>query len=140
MLGRFYDELIHCDDEDSQLIGDLIDGIPHSNEGTGGHLAPRERVVRKTTYDAFFDTALEAFLRDNEVEQVLIVGVLTHLCCETTARSAFVRGFEVYVAADATATSSESLHLGSLMALADGFGVVMSTEEVLQVCETSRSS
>jgi isochorismate hydrolase len=69
------------------------------------------------------------------VEQVVVVGVLTHLCCETTARDAFMRGFDVFFVADATATKSLSLHVASLRTLADGFCTLATTEEVLRWME-----
>ena len=88
-------------------------------------------MLGKETYDAFIGTELESLLGERGLDQVLVTGVLTHMCCETTARSAFCRGFEVYVAADATATSSEERHLGSLLSMADAVAVITSTEEVL---------
>jgi nicotinamidase-related amidase len=100
---------------------------------------PGEPVIRKATYDAFAGTDLEARLRAAGATQVLVAGVLAHLCCETTARSAFCRGFDVVVAADALATTTERLHAGTLLALADGFGLVLSTEEVLCRCAMRRS-
>ncbi len=56
-----------------------------------------------------------------KAEQLLITGVTTHLCCESTARSAFVRGFAVFIAIDGTATLNRELHVASLRALALGF-------------------
>ncbi|MFC1540391.1 cysteine hydrolase, partial [Gemmatimonadota bacterium] len=85
----------------------------------------------KNTYDAFLDTPLQLVLEEKGIEQVLVTGVLTHMCCETTARSAFCRGFEVYVAVDAMASKSEEHHLGSLHSMADSVAVMMSTREIL---------
>jgi len=62
---------------------------------------------------------------------VLITGVMTHLCCETTAREAFVRDFKVFFAIDGTATKSDDLHVASLKTLTDGFAIPVTTEEVL---------
>jgi nicotinamidase-related amidase len=119
MLGRFYSSIIRCGDPGSDLVFDPL---------------PGEHVVRKTSYDSFYGTLLEPLLRESGVSQVLVSGVLTHLCCETTARSAFVRGFQVYAAVDAMASRSPELHAGSLLAMADGFGVMMSTETVAGIC------
>jgi isochorismate hydrolase len=79
-------------------------------------------------------TGLQELLHERRMEQVLVTGVLTHMCCETTARSAFCRGFEVYVAADGTATSSEDRHVCSLMSMADSVALIMSVAEVLDGC------
>jgi len=121
MLGRFFSDHIRAGEPEAEII-DLLEPV----EG--------EAVFPKTTYDAFLGTDLEAFLRESGAEQVLVTGVLTHMCCETTARSAFCRGFEVYVPADATASSCEERHLQSLKSMADSVAVVLSTAEVLERC------
>ncbi len=90
-----------------------------------------EEVVRKTRYSAFVGTELESILGGLGATRLVIVGVMTHLCCESTARDAFMRDHEVFFIVDATATSDEELHLGSLRALADGFALLATTREVL---------
>ena len=57
---------------------------------------------------------------------------MTHLCCETTARDAFMRDYDVYFIVDATATETESLHISSLRTLTDGFTIPMKTSEILK--------
>jgi isochorismate hydrolase len=56
---------------------------------------------------------------------------MAHLCCETTARSAFVRGFEVFFVVDATATYNRQFHQSTLINLAHGFAIPVLTQEVL---------
>jgi len=87
-------------------------------------------VLQKTQYDAFYQTPLEDMLRNLDIAQVIITGVMTHLCCETTARSAFVRGFDVFFAVDGTATYHEEFHLASLQNLAHGFATLVLTNDV----------
>ncbi len=118
MLGRFFSDYIRVDEPEAEIISELS---PYDNE----------TVIRKKTYDAFLGTPLSSILEEKGVDQVLVTGVLTHMCCETTARSAFCRGFEVYVAVDAMASSSEERHLGSLLSMADSVAVMMSTTEIL---------
>lgn len=117
MLGSFFSDYIRCGKKESEIISELSP-------------LPGEKVIRKNTYDAFFNTDLDEFLRSKSVEQVLVTGVLTQMCCETTARSAFVRGYEVYIPANALTTSSEELHIGSLMNLASGFAVITDADTV----------
>lgn len=109
----------------------LLDGDEYSE--IDSRLAPRhgELSMRKTRYSAFQGTDLEEHLRDKGIEQVVISGVLTHLCCESTARDAFMRDFEVYFVVDATATDDEELHTSTLQTLSNGFAVPVSTDEVL---------
>ena len=91
------------------------------------------QVIPKNQYDAFYATPLEARLRKLGVSQVVVCGLMTHLCCETTARSAFVRGFEVFFCVDGTATYNETFHRASLLNLAHGFAALALVKELLQV-------
>lgn len=88
-------------------------------------------VLIKSQYDAFYNTSLEDMLKEKGVTRVVVTGVMTHLCCETTARSAFVRGFEVFFVADATATYNREFHYSTLVNLAHGFAVPLMTREIL---------
>jgi nicotinamidase-related amidase len=126
MLGRFFGDHIHAGKPEAEII-DLLEPMKG------------EAVFPKTTYDAFHGTGLEALLRETGSEQLLVTGVLTHMCCETTARSAFCKGYEVYVPADATASSCEERHLQSLKSMADCVAVVLSVEEVLERCARTTS-
>lgn len=123
-------------DEDPGIMGRWWGDIPAEEDPLSQidvRLDPDEdgAVVRKTHYSAFSGTELEAILRDLKVDKVVITGVMTHLCCESTARDAFMCDLEVFFVMDATATDQEDLHLGSLRALADGFAIIVTTEEVL---------
>ncbi|MBU8920618.1 MAG: cysteine hydrolase [Bacteroidales bacterium] len=89
-------------------------------------------VLDKSKYDAFWGTGLDERLRDVGVERLVIAGVMTHLCVETTVRSAFMRDYEVFVPVDATATYNRELFDGSLRAIAHGFAVPVSTGSILE--------
>ncbi|MBU0684238.1 MAG: cysteine hydrolase [Candidatus Thermoplasmatota archaeon] len=93
---------------------------------------PGEHVLQKSRYSAFVGTDLEGRLRSLGIERILITGVMTHLCCETTARDAFMRDFDVFIVIDGTASKSEDLHTASLRTLTDGFAIPVTTEEVLK--------
>ncbi len=97
-------------------------------------LAPQsgEVIIRKSQYSAFSGTTLDEVLKAEDVSMVLITGVMTHLCCESTAREAFARGYDVFLVVDATASRNEELHVSSVRALADGFAIPITTEEVLR--------
>jgi len=75
---------------------------------------------------------LEERLVEMGVEEVIVAGVMTNLCCETTAREAFVRGFRVFFSADATATSSVDLHDATLNNLAYGFAYLLDCDRLKQ--------
>ena len=61
---------------------------------------------------------------------MVVSGVMTHLCCETTARSAFVRGFEVFFLIDGTATYNKEHHLATLLNLSHGFANLVLSGEI----------
>jgi len=89
------------------------------------------RLLTKSQYDAFYHTDLESVLRQAGVEQLVIGGVMTHLCCETTARSAFTRGFAVFFLTDGTATYHADFQRAALLNLAHGFAVLTSVADLL---------
>ncbi|MCP4761180.1 MAG: isochorismatase family protein [archaeon] len=89
------------------------------------------KIITKNKYSAFHNTNLEEYLVKEGIQQLLITGVMTHLCCETTARDGFMRNFEVFFVMDATASYNEDFHLNSLKALTHGFCVCLSSEEIL---------
>jgi isochorismate hydrolase len=121
--------------EDARQMGtwwhDLI--TPDSPEAglAKGFDAALGKVIHKNQYDAFHETELEATLLADRASQVVITGVMTHLCCETTARSAFVRGFEVFFCVDGSATYNEEFHRATILNLAHGFAVPVLVDEVL---------
>jgi len=88
-------------------------------------------IIEKHQYDAFYETELFKILKTLKIEQVVIAGVLTNLCVETTARSAFVRGFNTIVPIDATATYNFELHLSSMMNIAFAINFPPLTNELL---------
>lgn len=100
------------------------DGRPESRLAAALTARPEELVLRKTRYSAFSNPRLERALRAAGVEDVVLCGLATNLCVESTARAAFDRGFRTFVAADATVAHDEQLHLGALRSLAQGFSRV----------------
>jgi len=109
----------------------LTRGHPHA--GLVEALAAKaETVIEKSQYDAFHQTGLEELLQSTGVTDVVITGVMTHLCCETTARSAFMRGYRVWFAADGTASYNPDFHLAALRNLSHGFSVPVLVSELLE--------
>lgn len=96
---------------------------------------PKIPVIDKKQYDAFYQTDLENKLSSQGITQLLVAGVMTHLCCETTARSAFVRGFETFLLVDATATYNENFHRATMLNLAHGFALPILCHEAMSSLE-----
>lgn len=118
MLGEWWD-------------GDLIiEGTSDAELLPGLHRQEADAVVKKSTYSAFRGTGLEELLREKGVEEVIVTGVMTNLCCETTAREAFIRGFRVFFSTDATGTANEELHEAALKNMAYGFAYLVNRERL----------
>jgi nicotinamidase-related amidase len=91
-----------------------------------------EKVVLKHRYSAFYNTDLETVLRCQKVEDIVISGIMTNMCCESTARDAYYRDYRVFFPADATGSITEEMHVGSLLNLAFGFAFVTTSGALLQ--------
>ncbi|KAI9691133.1 MAG: hypothetical protein M1822_008753 [Bathelium mastoideum] len=92
-----------------------------------------DEVVAKNTYDAFINTPLESKLRDAiGVSRIVVCGVMTDCCCDTTGRAAFNRGFETLLVADACGSANETQHKAGLQAFRFAFGEVVDTKDILQ--------
>ena len=89
-------------------------------------------VFKKTQYDAFYKTGLENYLRKHNKTQIIICGVMTNLCCETTARSAFVRRFEILMPIDTTAAYNFDFHLATIQNLSYGFCQPVLSNEIIK--------
>lgn len=87
------------------------------------------QVIAKNRYDAFIGSDLEERL--NATDTVVIVGVMTHLCCETTARAAFMKDLKVFFPVDGNATYNRDLHMGSLRSLAHGFATPVLVNDII---------
>jgi ureidoacrylate peracid hydrolase len=101
---------------------------------------PGDRVVDKTRYSAFYDTDLEQQLRDLKTEALIVCGVTTNVCVESTVRDAFFRDIRVIVPSDATAAVTPELHEGALEDFRYSFGPVVTVaelEEAMQAMTTS---
>jgi thioredoxin reductase (NADPH) len=97
-----------------------------------------DRLLVKSHYSAFCSTDLESWLRKQQCDTLVICGVQTHLCCETTAREAFMLDLAPVVVADACAAKDEELHLGALRNLAHGFSVIGTTDQLASALGASQ--
>ena len=90
-----------------------------------------EKVITKHRYSAFYNTDLETILRCQKIEDLVITGIMTNLCCESTSRDAYFRDYRTFFLADGTGTINEEMHLASLLNLGYGFSYVTTAQGVL---------
>jgi len=128
---------------DSVMEGSsLAPGHP-GNAFKAGIDGKHDLLVTKSVNSAFYGTPnLEDWLRANEIAKVVITGIQTNYCCETTARMAGNLGFETIFAIDATATlpketafglmSADELYRTTAINLDGEFATVLTTQQVLE--------
>lgn len=120
-MGRWWkDELPWDGDPQAEIIDEM-------------NPAREELVITKDNYSAFERTALDRHLKACGADHVVMCGVMTHLCVETTARHAFMLGYQPVVVSDACATQSKEHHKASLLNLAHGFAHIVDTRTVLSI-------
>lgn len=101
-----------------------------------------EPLFTKHVNSAFIGTELEAYLREHNIDTLVVVGLTTNHCISTTARMAGNLGFDTYVVSDATATfdregpdgqsyPAETVHAISLANLHEEFATVIDTQSLL---------
>jgi nicotinamidase-related amidase len=102
-------------------------------EGTWGHQIvdelkpqPHDLVVKKHRSSAFVDTELDLLLRSNSVQTVLITGVVTEGCVESTARDASFKDYIVVLLEDCIGSGNPRLHSASLEVMRARFDVYTS--------------
>lgn len=99
--------------------GDFVVWVLHTEPGTGGafdpvggHVQlidgleplPGEPTITKTSHNAFTTTNLQQLLTQHEVTEIVVCGIRTEQCCETTARIGSDLGYDVVFVTEATAT------------------------------------
>ena len=127
----------HPDHIDSGIMGwwwegMCIEGSPESEIHDDLKPRPREKVILKHRYSAFYNTDLETVLRCMKIEDIVITGIMTNMCCESTARDAYFRDYRLFFPADCTGSIAEEMHLASLLNLAFGFAYITTTDAIIK--------
>jgi len=138
---------------DHSNIGTLGDFSPFVKDGIldkgkesaalhkGLVIEPQDILLDKPRFGAFHGTDLELILRKRGIDTLIISGVATNVCCETTAREATVRDFKVIFLSDGTATapmgnlSAEELQKATCATLGFLFAQVITVDEVIRKIE-----
>ncbi len=113
---------------------------PHAIKGTRGaevinELSPSEGdiVIEKRRYSGFFQTDLDLTLRERNIKSLILTGVLTNVCVFFTAADAFMRGYNLIIVSDGTASLSKEDHTWSLNQAKNILKAeILNTEEVIR--------
>jgi nicotinamidase-related amidase len=106
------------DEDSAQVVDDLV-------------VKPHDLVVEKRRFSGFYDTELELLLADAGVTTVVVAGVRTDFCVESTVRDAMFRDLEAIVAREAVAGYFPDLHENSLRLMGTVFAWVADIEDTL---------
>ena len=94
---------------------------------------PEDKIAIKSRYSAFipYPSELDDLLRKHDLHTLLVTGVATSTCCESTARDAAMWGYRTIMVSDGNADQTDALHNHTLGKFLVTFGDVQSTEDVL---------
>jgi ureidoacrylate peracid hydrolase len=99
-----------------------------------------DAVVVKRRFSAFIQGSsdIERHLREDGIDTVIIVGTLTNVCCESSARDAMMLNYRVVFVSDANAALSDAEHNATLGSILRVFGDVATTSEVIDLLSVKR--
>lgn len=84
--------------------GYIMEGKQTSELHPALDVGPSDIILEKPRYGSFTGTDLDLVLRSNGIDTVIICGICTNICCETTAREAGMRDYHVFFMEDGTET------------------------------------
>jgi nicotinamidase-related amidase len=99
---------------------------------------PGDYLVTKQRWGAFYDTPLDAYLREIGVTQVVLAGIATSAGVESTARAAHEHGYHVVLATDAMTDRDLAAHDNSVERIFPRLGETATTAEILDLLDQTR--
>jgi nicotinamidase-related amidase len=122
-----------------QIVPKVRDGLlDEGSDSAAFHsdlkIEPHDVLLTKPRFGAFHGTDLEVILRSRGIDSVIITGITTDVCCDTTAREANARDFKVFFLSDATTTSAnppDEVQQATLELVSALFGQVLTTNEMM---------
>lgn len=111
-------------------MGAYAEGSPDAAIADRFEVLPDDLVIAKNRYDPFCNTPLQAELETRHIQHLIVAGLLTNVCVESTVRAAMDRDFTVTVVSDATASYSQAAKDASLQTLARHFARVVTFEQL----------
>lgn len=97
---------------------------------------PNDAVITKHVHSAFIGTNLKAILKNDKIRTLIITGVDTEVCCESTIRDGAMLGFYIVVPRDCVASHNREAHEVALMRIDSLWGVVTISKEILHTWKT----
>jgi ureidoacrylate peracid hydrolase len=120
-----------------EMDGRRLRDAPYCLQGTWGaelygiEALPGEEIVVKHRYSGFHGTNLDLVLRSRGVQSVILTGVATNACVESTARDTYMHDYYLVLVGDGAATTSQAAHDATLANIDQFFGQVASIDEIV---------
>jgi len=93
---------------DSNRDDDFAFGKPGWELYHGLLRQPKDKVIQKTTWDAFYQTELAQYLQEQQIEQLIFAGAQTEFCLDTTIRNAYSHGYHHNILVEGAHTTLHS--------------------------------
>jgi ureidoacrylate peracid hydrolase len=126
--------------------GYIMDGRETSELHPAIEVGPKDIILKKPRYGSFTGTDLDLVLRSNGIDTVIISGICTNICCETTAREAGMRDYHVFFMEDGTETfpvgnlSVEEIKRAVNTTVGLAFANVIPVDEMIARLNTAKGS
>jgi ureidoacrylate peracid hydrolase len=117
-------------------IGALRAGTTDVELSSDVRAEPGDAIIDKPRYSAVYATTLEAHLRARAIERVIVGGVTTSMCVESTVRDLSQRDYEVMVVTDACGDFDAARHEASLAAMEFGFAKLVTRADATRLLAT----
>jgi nicotinamidase-related amidase len=116
-----------------EMCAETLDGQAGAILADGLEPQPGDLYAAKSASSAFFPgkCALPDLLTERGIDTVLITGVLTNICCESSARDAWTLGYKVVMVADACAARTDEEHRSALYNVLRNFGDVRMSDDLV---------
>lgn len=132
-----------CESGPRHRVHDKAGPVPGTDtcvEGTWGsevldelEPGPHERQIIKYRSDALMGTPLDMILRNRDIKSVVVVGVVTWGCVESTVRSLNLTDYYPVVLSDCVSARQQNLHEASLLVMSSTYADVVSSQELLNI-------
>jgi ureidoacrylate peracid hydrolase len=121
-------------------LGRTEDVCPEGSWGSELIITPKPEdiIIIKHSYSAFIGTSLEQILRKEGIESLVISGMLTNVCCESTLRDGFMLGFKTILLRDCCASDNLEAHNETIYNVSNYFGWVYSSDILLNFWKSNQ--
>jgi ureidoacrylate peracid hydrolase len=140
-------KMIWDNDEEVGILANKSAFLKHEGlrRGTWGadivsemDVQPNDIIIEKKRFSAFYETELSSVLEKLGVKEIIVGGVRTDFCVESTVRDAFFRDYEVIIASDCAASYFSHFQEGSLRVMGTVFSKVLETEDIIPLLEVPK--